>query len=96
MSLGEKAAPNGLCNSVRFCGDALEGLAASFMLFCDGGVVPELNLELKLDIHELRLGVLPGLELDDLLAIGIDAVAGGAVCCLGSVGAGDSGLGFDA
>lgn len=77
------------------CGCALELFAASFIWLCDGGVVPELNFELKLDIHEFRLGEVPGLELEDLLVIGIDAVAGGVDCCLGSVGTGDSVLGLE-
>lgn len=49
LSFGEKAAPNGLWSR----GPVAFGLAGlPFRLDCDGGVDPEENLELKLDIHE--------------------------------------------
>lgn len=55
-SLGENEAPNGLGESARaFCGCCLALLIRSLMWLCDGGVDPEENFELKLDIHELRL-----------------------------------------
>jgi hypothetical protein len=52
LSFGEYAAPNGLCVSR---GDVVFGLAGlAFKVDCDGGVDPDENLELRLDIQEFR------------------------------------------
>lgn len=52
LSFGENAAPNGLCES---SGDVAFGLAGEpFRLACEGGVDPEENFELRLEIHEFR------------------------------------------
>lgn len=52
LSFGEKAAPNGLCAS---SGDVVLGLAGpALRLGWDGGVDPDENFELRLEIHEFR------------------------------------------
>lgn len=56
LSLGEKAAPNGLYWSNFVAGGLCFGFGGlSLKLFWDGGVDPEENLELRDEIHELRL-----------------------------------------
>lgn len=54
LSFGEYAAPNGLCMSSFEAGGLGFGVACGFMLDCDGGVEPDENLELRLEIHEPR------------------------------------------
>lgn len=54
LSFGEYAAPNGLCMSSFEAGGLGFGVACGFMLDCDGGVEPDENFELRLEIHEPR------------------------------------------
>lgn len=57
LSFGEYAAPKGLCVSIFETGEVAFGFCCAFIFDCDGGVEPEENLELRLDIHEFLLPV---------------------------------------
>lgn len=75
LSFGENAAPNGLCES---SGDVAFGLAGEpFRLDCDGGVDPEENFELKLEIHEFRR---PPSGFGAVFCVAGDGVDGGGFC----------------
>lgn len=77
LSFGENAAPNGLWAS---SGEVVFGLAGLPLRFDrDGGVDPDENLELKLEIHEF---LRPPMGLGALFCEAEDAVVGAA--CLGS------------
>lgn len=57
LSLGEYAAPKGLGISSFDIGEVALGLG-DFMEACEGGVDPDENLELMLEIHEFLLPVI--------------------------------------
>jgi hypothetical protein len=94
LSFGEYAAPNGLCVS---SGEVVLGLAGlALRLDCDGGVDPDENFELRLEIHEFRrpMGLGDGV---DGFGSSIFSTGGGLVCtgaasfrgaCFGSEGGG--------
>lgn len=84
LSFGEKAAPNGLWASRGDVALGLEG--PPLRLDCDGGVEPEENFELKLDIHEF---LRPPTGLGALFCATGEGVAGFCSFCsagLSSVG----------
>jgi hypothetical protein len=90
LSLGEKAAPNGLWSR----GPVAFGLAGlPFRLDCDGGVDPEENLELRLDIQEFlrpvtALGAVFGVageEVDGFCSADFSASFSGSGACFSSL-----------
>lgn len=76
-SLGEYAAPKGLCVSSLVRGALAFGVVGAFMLDADGGVEPEENLELRLEIHEFLRPICRG-ELFWGASVDADSLASSA------------------
>ena len=71
LSFGEYAAPNGLCMSSFDAGGLAFGAVCGFMFDCDGGVEPDENLELRLEIHEPRLPIGFGAVFGNCGSVGV-------------------------